>query len=344
VTQVISRVLIAICLSAVCWLICTAQSKPRATDRAGKVNEVISWLPADTETIFVASTQFVMPPFKQPETEQGNEPSLQELLRPLDRFETKKGLLQNYLKGERIELTVEGSRHFSPPVGSFGAMPYEGCEIAVLAKATSGRETSFMKAAGSAALRTDGIAGQNVVVFREKIDDETWTTFVSFPRPDLVLACTNRDYLTEVLHRIGGKGGIRALPDTLAEWKFVNTNASCWGLRHYDKTQAERDPTSPFRDFNIIKLADKNAIGIVFAVDSEKRNVLRLFYFSGTKDLLGFLQKETFLLLGDGAELPIRYRLAAPGVAEIEYELGNEIPTSYFVVMLLGAFGHALYL
>ena len=96
-------------------------------------------------------------------------------------------------------------------------MPYEGCQIAVFAKASSNRGASFVKAAASVALKTDNMAGQSVTVFQEKRDDDTRTTFVAFPKPNLVIACTNRDYLSEVLQRIGGKIGKRALPDTLAE-------------------------------------------------------------------------------------------------------------------------------
>ncbi len=43
------------------------------------------------------------------------------------------------------------------------------------------------------------------------------------------------------------------------------------------------------------------------------------------------------------ANLPIVYRQAAPGVVEIEYQLGDAIPIDLFISVVLGAFGHAGY-
>jgi hypothetical protein len=43
------------------------------------------------------------------------------------------------------------------------------------------------------------------------------------------------------------------------------------------------------------------------------------------------------------ANLPVRYRQAAPGVAEIEYELGDAIPADLFIAVVMQAFGHATY-
>jgi hypothetical protein len=91
------------------------------------------------------------------------------------------------------------------------------------------RRDSFLKQSSSVALRVDSVAGQKIPVIEEKRDDDIWTTFVAFPKPNLVLACTNRDYLREVLERIGGKVGSRALSDTLAEWKLVGTEAPFFG-------------------------------------------------------------------------------------------------------------------
>jgi hypothetical protein len=352
--RVISDVLLTAWLSAASSsLICKAQTNTSMPIQhlPARVRQVLSWLPADTETILVANTPFAMPLFKPDDDQQSHETSLDERfeLLPLDRFALKDGLLQNYLVGERIELAIEGSRHFRPPVSNFGEMPYEGCQIAVLAKASSSRGPSFVKAAGSVALKTDNVAGQSVAVFQEKRDHDTWATLVAFPKPNLVLACTNRDYLSEVLQRIGGKIGKRALPDTLAEWTFVSTNASFWGLRHYDKTQAERDPTSPFRDFNIIGMADKQATAIALTFDSGKRNLAKISYFSSAGDILEFLQKRTPLsmkiegVVDSTANLPVQYRQTAPGVAEIQYELGQAIPVDLFISVVMGAFGHAVY-
>jgi hypothetical protein len=55
---------------------------------------------------------------------------------------------------------------------------------------------------------------------------------------------------------------------TSAEWNFPDTHASFWGLRHYDKSQAGLDPTSPFADPNVLSMSDRQAVGIAMAFDS----------------------------------------------------------------------------
>ncbi|HET9319280.1 MAG TPA: hypothetical protein VFO27_05880, partial [Bryobacteraceae bacterium] len=211
------------------------------------------------------------------------------------------------------------------------------------------RRDSFLKQSSSVAIRVDSLAGQEVPVFEEKREDEIWTTFVAFPKPNVVLACTNRDYLREVLERIGGKVGRRALSDSLAEWKFVGHDAPFWGLRHYDKSQAGRDPTSPFADRNIFGIGDREASGIAFRFDPRTGKIVMISYFSSTRDILGFLQKQTPLsmkiegVVDTTANLPVSYRQVAPGVAEIKYELGGVLPADLFIAVAMGAFGHGAY-
>jgi hypothetical protein len=318
------------------------------------VGQVLSWLPADTETILVADKAFALPRFKKPDDSQPERestladlPEMFELL-PLSLFGLKDGLLQNFLVGQRVEIAIEGSRHFRNPAG-LGEMPHEGCQIAILSEATESRTDSFLKQSSRAVLRVDSVAGQKIPVFEEKLENDIWTTFVVFPKPNLVLACTNRDYLREVLERIGGKVGRRALSDTLAEWKFVGTDAPFWGLRHYDKGQAGLDPTSPFGDRTVLGVGDRRAVGIAFSFDPRTHNIVTVSYFSGTADILEFLEKQTPLSMRiDGAvdstaNLPVGYRQVAPGVAEIKYELGGSLPVDQFIFVVLAELGHAVY-
>ena len=63
-------------------------------------------------------------------------------------------------------------------------------------------------------------------MFREQLEDDVWTTFVAFSKPNIAVAATNEEYLREVLARINGKRGARALPETLPEWEYVNSQAA----------------------------------------------------------------------------------------------------------------------
>ena len=352
----IGKVLMTICLAAGSGSVCKSQTNPSVPrPLPARVGQVLSWFPSDTETILVANKRFAMPGFKKEDASRPDSvTSMADLtekfeLLPIDLFGSKDGLLQNYLKGQIVEFAMEGSRHFRPPA-ALGETLYEGCQIAVLVEAMARRGDSFLEQSSSVALRIDNVAGQRIPVFREEREGDIWTTFVAFPKPNLVLTCTNRDYLREVLERIGGKLGTRALSDTLAEWKFVGPDAPFWGLRHYDRNQADLDPTSPFVERNVIGMADRQASGIAFRFDSGTGNVATISYFSNRKDILGFLEKQTPLsmkivgVVDPSTNLPVRYREVAAGVAEIKYELGDALPIDLFLLVAMAAFGHALYL
>ena len=185
-------------------------------------------------------------------------------------------------------------------------------------------------------------------MFEQKLESDIWTIYVAFPKPNLVLACTNRDYLRDVLERIGGKAGQRALDERLPEWKYVGTAEPFWGLRHYDRSQAGRDPTSPFVDRNVLGFADGQASGIAFRFDPGKGNVGTISYFSNTRDILGFLERQTPLsmkgLVDPTIKVPVRYREVTSGVAEVEYELGDALPVSLFLFVVVSVLGHGIYL
>ena len=342
--------LLIICLAVANGLTCRAQTNPPMPGPPAMVGQVLSWLPADTETIFVTNKQFTMPGFKKRDASKlESEYDWTEVfeLLPVSFFLLRDGLLQNYLMGQRVELAIEGSRHFRAPA-SLGGMPYEGCQIAVLAEAVAGRGDSFVKQLPDVGLKLDNLAGETITVFEQKLESDIWTIYVAFPKPNLVLACTNRDYLRDVLERIGGKAGQRALDERLPEWKYVGTAEPFWGLRHYDRSQAGRDPTSPFVDRNVLGFADGQASGIAFRFDPGKGNVGTISYFSNTRDILGFLERQTPLsmkgLVDPTIKVPVRYREVTSGVAEVEYELGDALPVSLFLFVVVSVLGHGIYL
>src|SRR5215475_12334743 len=210
------------------------------------LQEVLSWLPADTETITVARGPFDLnsktaqsrlaedEDEKRPVTATELAEPFQTL--PLSSFGFKGGLLLPRLKDKRVSLAIEGARHFRPPSG-LGEMPFEGCSIALFVDDLNDSVASFTKAHRKSILRVEQIAGEQIAVFREKLENDMWTAYLAIPDSRTVIVATNRDYLSEVLARLQGKKGIRALPNDLPEWKYINTDFQFWGLRHFDRTQ-----------------------------------------------------------------------------------------------------------
>jgi hypothetical protein len=319
------------------------------------LQEVLSWLPEDTETISVARGSFVLnSKIAQSEAhEDENENRVvsdRELgepfeTLPLSLFGFKDGLLLPHLKGKRISLAIEGARHFRPPSG-FGEMPYEGCAIAVFVDDLNTDMASFAKDNRKSLLKVEQIAGQVVAVFQEKLENDTWTAFVASPNKHILAVATNRDYLIEVLMRLQGKKGNRALPNDLPEWKYVNTDLQFWGLRHFDRTQAKLDPSSPFGGQKSANDADEQAIGLVYAFDRSSGKTAKITYLTGDVSLAN-RPDATPLSMGKGREakaLDIKYREVGPGVVEGSYTLQNLGQVQFFFFVFMGMLGHAVFI
>jgi hypothetical protein len=332
----------------------SAQTSTQKTNSV-TVQEVLSWLPEDTETISVARGPFDLNS-KIAESTAGedenenrvvNDRELGETFEglPLSLFGFKDGLLLPHLKGKRISLAIEGARHFRPPKG-LGEMPYEGCAVALLVDDLDTNMTSFVKQNRKSILKVDQIEGQPVAVFQEKLENDTWTAFVAFPNKNILTVATNRDYLREVLARLQGKKGKRALPDDLPEWKYVNTDLQFWGLRHFDRTQAKLDPSSPFGGQKAANDADEQAIGLVYVFDRSSGKTAKITYLTGDTSL-GSRPDATLLSMGKGSEaaaLDIKYREIGPGVVEGSYTLKNTGQVSFFFFVFMGMLGHAVFL
>jgi hypothetical protein len=242
-------------------IICSVALSAQGSNRAGinftidgeseDLARTISWLPADTETIAVARGPFMLATSTLGQNESKDRAISDKELAgtfeqlPLALLQFKNGLLAKHLEGKTINLALEAARHFRPPAG-LGEMPFEGCAIAVFADNLRNEIGSFTKDSRTSALKVERIEDQDVPVFQEKLEQDTWTTFVAFPNEHVILVASDRDYLAEVLARLRGKIGQRALPSDLPEWKYVNTGARFWAVRHYAKSEAQADPSSPY--------------------------------------------------------------------------------------------------
>ena len=180
------------------------------------VRQFLSWLPSDTETMIVAR-DFSLPDLVAIEKkEKGYTQEALFARLALGPWGINRSL-SDYLKNRRILLAVEGSRKFRSPK-SFGLMLFEGCSIIMFADQLSDRPEQVFKALSGAALRVEEIEGRSILVFEDKSEQDTWTTYVAFAGSDVLLVVTNMDYLREVLSKVRGRNGPRALPETLPEW------------------------------------------------------------------------------------------------------------------------------
>ena len=317
------------------------------------IQQAISWLPSDTETVITTNLENgpdLTPPQlfnTEKENESNPQVSTKELWQrfaaiPLRRFDSKGGLIAGMFKGRRLQWAIEGSRHFRDPAG-LGEMPYEGCEIVVFKDDISVNRRSFLNSAKTIGFTTEEIEGQAVATYQEKMEADVWTILVAFPRTKMVLIATNRDYLQQVLARMKSPGNSKALPIDLPEWKHVNVEAPFWGLRHFDKGQAAQDPTSPFGGKKIANVKDDQAIGVTFSFDPAKSSTATVTWISG--DTAIGQKFKAFIPSGDEGtnEWNASVREVSPGIVESSYQLPRDEGVNRFLLFRGALMGHATY-
>jgi hypothetical protein len=320
--------------------------RPAPKPASPLVERMLSWLPADTETLLGATGPLQMP---QMSRDANGDPSLDTSSPDAVRDTFRQyfllllvARLEKEFKDAPIAAAIEGSRTFRPPNG-LGMATYQGGLIAVFKDDITARAAAFIKDSASTAVRSEQIEGLPVGVFQDKSEGNVLTTYVAFPRPDVAVVATDESYLREVLARIGGKQGERALPDTLTEWKQLDTNAAFWALRHYSKTEVGQCALLP-PNCRAGHSTDEKPIGLTFSFSPGGSNLATIDYLSGDEDYLRCIQKELFRQSERGvAEMQMEYSEAQSGVLEGSYNLGEIESAQYFVFVLVALIGHPIF-
>jgi hypothetical protein len=327
-------------------------ASPEAIAQQPNLNQVLSWLPVDTETLLGANGPFVWDPkalSNDPPSQERLTPTeleMQSRMFPLTLLNFKNGGLGEFIKDKTLSLAIEGSRHFRPP-GGLGLMRYEGCLVMIFVPTVSLDGAAFMRTAANSAVRFEERNGTRVAVFEERSENDTWTTFVGFPRRNVAIVATNLDYLVGLLDRMRGTPATRALPPNLSEWKHVDTKAPVWGVRHYQKQGAELDPSSPLLGQNAANVSDANAVGVTFSFALAAERTATVDYLSTNTDARRILSG--YLMMEDAAtaaprEFQMRLRQPAAGVLEASIDLSATEAIQRLLFGLMAMVGHAVYL
>ena len=311
----------------------SSPTRPAAQRSALKptgVIELLSWLPADTETVVV--TQTPARPRNGPLFEVKN-------LAEIDFGDTTLGATTKHVfRDFSVKASVEGSRHFRPPT-EFGEMRYEGATLFVLDKPLGSHATIVMSELRKGTGPTISVEGTEVVRLREKLEKDLWTFYIAIARPDVVVVATDRNYLSEVLRRRSGNGSPRALPATLPEWQWVNTSAPYWALRHYRRDRGDGDPSSPFVRNGSAGVFDDDAIGLTASATDDGRTFV-VHYLSTSKAAKAVVE-EIWKHPADGVDPEIR--AVAENVTEVRFTPASADGVRGFFFFLFAALGHAIY-
>lgn len=328
--------------------------RSRETTRPVDPQELMGWLPADTESVVAARGPFLIPAesdkaddendqawFTRKATQTEIRSAFEEL--PLELFYEFD--LAKILKSSEVAYALQGSRHFREPKGGTEVMDFEGCSIIVFKKDLGELAGSLELAAIRDGARNDTIGGTRVLISEEKSEGAVFTRILAIPRSNIMLVANNRKYLREVLARMSQKSTPRALPGQLPEWQCLDANARFWGLRHYDPTQAKLDPTSPFGGEGTPSASnDSKAIGVLFALDPKNEQSLVITFLTGdeARVMAEASRGKSVVEPQEGVKFEVKLRSPKPGVLEQIYTLDRSSTLDYSILEIQFALGRGM--
>jgi hypothetical protein len=326
----------------------------RSTAQPVNPQELMWWLPADTESVVSASGPFLIPTGSN-ETSNENDPgwftrkttqaeiraAFEEL--PLEVFYDLD--LTETLKDATVAYAMQGSRRFREPQGDSEVMEFEGCSILVFERDLGPLINAIQQSVAKNGARSETIGGIRVLIDQEKSAGAVETRLLAVPRPNVLLVANNRQYLVEILARMAKRKTLRAFPSRLPEWQFMDINARFWGLRHYDPTQAKLDPTSPLEKGRTSDSGDPKAIGSLFALDTKNEQSLVIMFLTGdeAKARAEARAGKAVAEPQEGVSFEVKLHNPKPGVLEQTYALDRSSTLDYSILAIESALGRGMY-
>ncbi|QDU54645.1 hypothetical protein [Aeoliella mucimassa] len=313
---------------------------------AAEVKSALEWLSADTETFVVAKGPLVLFPTTENEESTSDYRDMPSFLFTASKEGKLQDILGQSLRGKPALFAIEGSRNFHPlpePDSDFlqlGMIHFEGCQFLFFDNKLQAEVAEAFQHCLTEAKQQKQIAGKSVAIFHGKKKGDGRQRLLAHPQPNLLVCATDEAYLAEVLKRMAAKtpNARRALPMELPEWKWVDTVAEVWGLRHYARPQPPSDPTSPLGGTSSTdRLHDPAAIGLVLAYNAKSELVVH--YLTKANDA-AVIASEAWQFPG---ETSIKITPAVEGVMKIQFPRNCQNPAIVYLLML-SRIGHAIYL
>ena len=279
-----------------------------------RVAELLTWLPAGTETLLVDQLPFVL----------GNTAG-----RPDAAYLTGRLSMVGGLRGRTVRIAAASEMQIRDRAGVAltipAAMPDAGTVSfyflaeALDADSLSGREQNIL-----------GRPVWRVAARPRSRDDETW---MALARPDLLVAVNSRELLADVMDQIVKGSTARALPASLAEWTEVDRSAPVWALRHYPDASDRHDATNPKTTGSRLFQTDPGAAGIAVNFDPG-RQTLDIHYLSRA-DRLGIYIEQML-------NREFQVDRSRPGVWRLQSNLRERGDFPFHLAMAMLGFGGVL--
>lgn len=308
------------------------RNRSLSRDSSQQVDAILSWLPADTETVAVAQQPFTLTekdPQGVPDALTWARGYVLGLLYAAD-----DGRLRTKLQDRTLRLALLAARKFqhqpedSKGRGALGMIAFERCAAYTFANVLS--ESIFAKPAETSVL------GQPTWEVKGELSEKEGkdTFFIVLPKPDLMLACNNRDFLSTMLSRMAAPGRV-ALPQALVEWKHVDQSAPLWALRHFRSERASVDPTDPHNE-GVMGDRDPDAIGVTVQVGSPTPSTVSARWISRSDDN----HWKSFAEIPD-AKNRFATRRISLGIWEVKGSGDAEV-SAFAIFALMGVLGFAV--
>ncbi|HEX4231760.1 MAG TPA: hypothetical protein VHZ07_24040 [Bryobacteraceae bacterium] len=220
-------------------------------DASQRVDQVLDWLPTGTDTLFVLQYPIVLHAQGSREIT-GEGPARQYAFDRL--MALNHGDIYRRLEGKTVRLTAVGIRsNHHPRASGVSIIP------ATMPDADATYLYFFTEPVVEDILGEPDTSSNLGPMWRgtAEVDaGEPWTpgrreraqredsNWLAFPRPDLLVLCSRRETLAEVLQHIAGGTANkpdrpdRALPERLSIWQQVDRKAKFWALRRYSDSVA----------------------------------------------------------------------------------------------------------
>jgi len=249
-------------------------------DAKKRVDEVLGYLPVDTEGFWVNQQPFAIMP----------DESLQALQQQPAQFYSvdrlaalDSGKIYHALSNRTIRMVMASTRGVRHPGDSATMIPgiianqdvayfYFFSEAIDLGPADESIENCPV---WRTVAQVDSGEPFRPRVQRGTREDENW---IALAKPDLLVLSNRKVLLAEILGRMQRGLTTGALPSSLPEWREADRDAPFWGLRHYTDVSRPKQGTRGYQAAEL-PLPDGVAIGTTVRLDS-KSSTLEIRYLS----------------------------------------------------------------
>ncbi len=259
-----------------------------------RVDEVLTWLPEDTETLLVYQKPFVI----------NAKDSLAELYaQPARLYTTDRlmalngGKLYATLAGVTVRFVAAGASNIRDRFAGFDGTatptPMPNAQAAYFYFLADDLDATVLGTPAQTIgdnpvwVGTASFDAGASIPGRERPvrEDATW---LALARPNLLVVTSSSELLGQILQRIARPSRTRALSSELPEWVDVDRTANFWALRHYSEPGDRHDLSNPTSKLNPQRQRDSTAIGVTVKFDAGS-NAIEIRYLSDAPQLPRFI-------------------------------------------------------